>query len=69
MSFVSPDLIRQRFSRAMSDMYRDEVPLYGALMKLVEHTNAQVLAEDPRVGLGRDDVEVLADRIRHVVHR
>ena len=47
MSFVSPDLIRQRFSRAMSDMYRDEVPLYGALMKLVEHTNAQVLAEDP----------------------
>ena len=47
MSFVSPDLIRQRFSRAMSDMYRDEVPLYGALMSLVEQTNAQVLANDP----------------------
>lgn len=46
MSFVSPDLIRQRFSRAMSDMYRDEVPLYGALMNLVEQTNAQVLAND-----------------------
>jgi uncharacterized glyoxalase superfamily metalloenzyme YdcJ len=28
--FVSPDLIRQRFSKAMSDMYREEVPLYGA---------------------------------------
>ncbi|WP_434701769.1 2-oxoadipate dioxygenase/decarboxylase HglS [Pseudomonas sp. D1-36] len=47
MSFVSPDLIRQRFSKAMSDMYRDEVPLYGALMNLVEQTNAQALANDP----------------------
>lgn len=49
MSFVSPDLIRQRFSRAMSDMYRDEVPLYGALMNLVEQTNAQVLLNDPQL--------------------
>ena len=47
MNFVSPDLIRQRFSKAMSDMYRDEVPLYGALMNLVEQTNAQVLADNP----------------------
>ncbi|POA19944.1 DUF1338 domain-containing protein [Pseudomonas sp. FW300-N1A1] len=44
---VSPDLIRQRFSRAMSDMYREEVPLYGALMELVASTNARVLASDP----------------------
>ena len=49
MSFVSPDLIRQRFSKAMSDMYRDEVPLYGALMQLVEDTNAQVLTEQPEL--------------------
>ncbi|WP_434673971.1 2-oxoadipate dioxygenase/decarboxylase HglS [Pseudomonas sp. R1-15] len=49
MSFVSPDLIRQRFSRAMSDMYRDEVPLYGALMNLVEQTNARVLGNDPQL--------------------
>ncbi|WP_458130618.1 2-oxoadipate dioxygenase/decarboxylase HglS [Pseudomonas sp. R3-41] len=49
MSFVSPDLIRQRFSKAMSDMYRDEVPLYGALMELVEATNAQVLTEQPEL--------------------
>ncbi|AZF52872.1 Uncharacterized protein YdcJ [Pseudomonas sp. R4-34-07] len=40
---VSPDEIRKGFSRAMSDMYRDEVPLYGALMTLVAQTNAQVL--------------------------
>ncbi|XXE14502.1 VOC family protein [Pseudomonas sp. Z1-14] len=49
MSFVSPDLIRQRFSKAMSDMYRDEVPLYGALMNLVEQTNARVLGNDPQL--------------------
>ncbi|MGP6460172.1 2-oxoadipate dioxygenase/decarboxylase HglS [Pseudomonas parakoreensis] len=45
--FVSPDLIRQRFSKAMSDMYREEVPLYGALMELVEQTNLEVLAAQP----------------------
>lgn len=48
-SFVSPDLIRQRFSIAMSDMYREEVPLYGALMELVEQTNRQVLQSDPQI--------------------
>ncbi|WP_433588146.1 2-oxoadipate dioxygenase/decarboxylase HglS [Pseudomonas koreensis] len=47
--FVSPDLIRQRFSKAMSDMYREEVPLYGALMELVEQTNREVLARDPHI--------------------
>jgi len=47
--FVSPDLIRQRFSKAMSDMYREEVPLYGALMQLVEQTNRHVLQSDPQV--------------------
>ncbi|WP_339489995.1 2-oxoadipate dioxygenase/decarboxylase HglS [Pseudomonas sp. RL_5y_Pfl2_70] len=47
--FVSPDLIRQRFSQAMSDMYREEVPLYGALMELVEQTNRDVLAREPQI--------------------
>ncbi|QHC95176.1 DUF1338 domain-containing protein [Pseudomonas sp. R84] len=47
--FVSPDLIRQRFSKAMSDMYREEVPLYGALMELVEQTNREVLARQPDI--------------------
>lgn len=47
--FVSPDLIRQRFSKAMSDMYREEVPLYGALMELVEQTNRDVLAAQPDI--------------------
>ncbi|AZF37206.1 Uncharacterized protein YdcJ [Pseudomonas sp. R4-39-08] len=44
---VSPDEIRKGFSRAMSDMYREEVPLYGALMTLVAQTNAQVLESNP----------------------
>lgn len=48
-NFVSPDLIRQRFSKAMSDMYRKEVPLYGALMELVEQTNRQVLDNQPQI--------------------
>lgn len=48
-NLVSPDLIRQRFSRAMSDMYREEVPLYGALMELVAQTNAQVLQQQPAI--------------------
>ena len=47
--FVSPDLIRQRFSKAMSDMYREEVPLYGALMELVEQTNREVLSAQPDI--------------------
>ncbi|ERO60873.1 2-oxoadipate dioxygenase/decarboxylase HglS [Pseudomonas piscis] len=47
--FVSPDLIRQGFSRAMSDMYREEVPLYGDLMQLVAQVNAQVLEQQPAI--------------------
>ncbi|WP_338477640.1 VOC family protein [Pseudomonas trivialis] len=43
---VSPDDIRKGFSKAMSDMYRDEVPLYGALLELVAETNRRVLDSD-----------------------
>ncbi|AZF10662.1 Uncharacterized protein YdcJ [Pseudomonas sp. R2-37-08W] len=46
---ISPDEIRKGFSRAMSDMYRDEVPLYGALMSLMAQTNAQVLESNPEL--------------------
>ena len=45
-AYVSPDEIRKDFSRAMSDMYRDEVPLYDALMALVAETNTRVLESD-----------------------
>ncbi|EIK97304.1 hypothetical protein PMM47T1_05956 [Pseudomonas sp. M47T1] len=48
-SFVSPDEIRARFSRAMSDMYKQEVPLYGALLELVGEVNQSVMAQQPDI--------------------
>ncbi len=46
-SFISPDDIRARFSRAMSVMYRAEVPAYGALLDLVALANKRALDADP----------------------
>lgn len=46
-SFISPDDIRSRFSRAMSEMYRAEVPAYGTLLDLVADVNKRVLDADP----------------------
>lgn len=46
-AFVSSDAIRTRFSRAMSAMYRQEVPQYGSLVELVAEVNAQTLQADP----------------------
>ncbi|MFC5508629.1 VOC family protein [Bosea massiliensis] len=42
-SSVSPDDVRTMFSRAMSDMYRAEVPQYGTLMELVAEVNRATL--------------------------
>lgn len=36
---VDPNILRTAFSRALSDMYRREVPLYGTLLELVAETN------------------------------
>ena len=44
--FVSSDDIRGRFSKAMSEMYRKEVPQYGVLLELVESINRQILEDD-----------------------
>ena len=48
-SFANRDDIRASFSRAMSDMYKAEVPLYGTLMELVAQINDGVLASDTQV--------------------
>ena len=66
-SHVSPDEIRKGFSRAMSDMYREEVPLYGALMELVAETNARVLDSQPLLAqqLQRTGEIQRLDRERH----
>ena len=45
--FINPDDIRTMFSRAMSQMYKREVPQYGLLMDLVADVNAKVLEENP----------------------
>ena len=47
--FVSSDDIRSRFSKAMSDMYRQEVPQYGTLLDLVADINADVLKAKPEL--------------------
>ncbi|WP_211946754.1 2-oxoadipate dioxygenase/decarboxylase HglS [Cupriavidus yeoncheonensis] len=41
-AFASPSQIRARFSRALSHMYRAEVPQYGTLIDLVAEINADV---------------------------
>ena len=41
--FVSPDAMRERFARAMSAMYREEVPQYGTLLDIVEEVNRRTL--------------------------
>lgn len=47
MSFVSSDTIRDRFSRAMSTLYQQEVPQYGTLLALVEEVNEATLQAQP----------------------
>lgn len=47
--FVSTNDIRTRFSRAMSEMYRKEVPQYGTLIDLVADVNAVALQADPEL--------------------
>lgn len=59
-ALISPDQIRNRFSRAMSAMYRQEVPLYGDLIKLVSEVNAEVLESHPEVLQRLDRSESLA---------
>ena len=50
---IDPDLLRARFSQALSEMYRREVPLYGTLLELVARTNQAVSGEPD----GRLEVE------------
>ena len=39
--------IRGMFSMAMSEMYRQEVPLYGQLLELVNQVNQKTLSQQP----------------------
>jgi len=48
--FVDNDEIRSRFSAAMSDMYRQEVPQYGTLLDIVADANAVAIRNNPALG-------------------
>ena len=48
-TFVSPEYIRNRFSTIMSDMYKNEVPLYGELLDLVHEINNDALSESKEI--------------------
>ncbi len=48
-TYQSASEIRARFSAAMSQMYRQEVPLYGDLITMVENINSRVLSENPEL--------------------
>ena len=48
-TFVSPEYIRNRFSTIMSDMYKNEVPLYGELLDLVHEINNNVISESKEI--------------------
>jgi len=57
---VHPDDIRTLFSRAMSDLYRTEVPLYGTLLQLVSDVNHAVLTADAALADGLRDERQLS---------
>jgi uncharacterized glyoxalase superfamily metalloenzyme YdcJ len=59
-SYLSKNEIRARFCRAMSAMYKAEVPLYGALVELVEKVNADVIAADPALKARLEKLDNLA---------
>lgn len=63
---VSPSDIRARFSSAMSEMYRQEVPQYGTLLALVADINARQLAAAPEQ---RQALEAAGDLDRLHVER
>jgi len=63
---VSHGEIRTRFSRALSDMYRQEVPQYGTLLDLVADINARTLSAQPDL---RAQLELSGEMARLGVER
>ncbi len=49
MNFVASHEIRSEFSALMSQMYREEVPLYGDLLELVNDINQITLIKDQKL--------------------
>ncbi len=66
-SYVPSSDIRAAFSRAMSLMYREEVPAYGALMDLVSRVNDQTLSSQAELRARLEATDGL-DRISEERH-
>ena len=64
---MEADAMRETFSRAMSAMYRREVPQYGTLLELVATINRRVLDEDSAITdeLARPGERERLDQERH----
>ena len=54
---IAKDCIRTQFSKAMSDMYRLEVPAYGALLDLVISSNNRYLENNSEMVTQLQQVE------------
>ena len=63
-SFVPQYEIREKFSRAMSDMYKKEVPLYGDLLEIVRGINREFMEKHP----GLEDELGSLDRVSEERH-
>lgn len=57
--YVSPDAIRDRFSKAMSLMYQQEVPQYGTLLNIVRQVNEECLARSPDTFLHNEHAQAV----------
>lgn len=57
--FVHPDDLRTTFALALSQMYRNEVPLYGDLIRIVQGVNAKVLSNPEGASKSVDSLERL----------
>jgi uncharacterized glyoxalase superfamily metalloenzyme YdcJ len=51
-TLLGADDIRTKFSHAMSEMYRIEVPQYAELLALVAEVNREILSRDPALASG-----------------
>lgn len=57
--YVHPDDLRTAFALALSQMYRNEVPLYGDLIRIVQGVNEGVLADPESASKSVDSLERL----------
>lgn len=62
-TFVDPSDLRTTFTMALSAMYRNEVPLYGDLIRIVQDINRNVLAHNQQ--LSAKEVPQRLDIERH----